>query len=100
MNRLTANIEQGLPYIDHAIQVTDQEAVSMSRYLMQEDGLFIGSSSAINCAAILKLSKQMGPGHTIVTLLCDHGSRHLTKFWNASYLEQKGIVDTSDLTCS
>jgi cysteine synthase A len=83
INRLTQNFNLGYSsdLIDDAIHVTDQEAINMSRYLLDRDGLFIGSSSSVHCVAAYKLAKQLGPGHTIVTFLCDHGSRHLTKFW-------------------
>eukprot|EP00842_Homolaphlyctis_polyrhiza_P004449 jgi/Hompol1/5004/HPOL_004087-RA len=67
--------------VDDAIRVTDQEAFEMSRLLMQKDGLFLGSSSAVNCVAALRVAKMLGPGHVVVTVLCDHGSRHMSKFW-------------------
>ncbi len=83
INRMTTNFskvhERG--YIDDAVYVTDQEAVDMSRYVMREDGLFIGSSSAVNLVAALKYAKLAGKGKKIVTVLCDSGTRHLTKFW-------------------
>lgn len=81
INRLTKNFEKALEIIDDAVAVTDREAVEMSRYLMKEDGLFVGSSSAVNCVSAYRVAKALGPGHTIVTMLCDSGSRHLTKFW-------------------
>lgn len=85
LKRLTQNFEMGLPLIDSAYRVSDFEAVEMSRYLVQ-DGFFVGSSSSVNCVAAVKLARDLGPGHTIVTLLCDHGSRHLTKFWNDQFV--------------
>ncbi|EGF77872.1 hypothetical protein BATDEDRAFT_27182 [Batrachochytrium dendrobatidis JAM81] len=78
--------------IDDAVQVSDQDAIEMSRFLMREEGLFIGSSSAVNCVAACRVAKQLGPGHTIVTMLCDHGSRHLTKFWNPAFIEKAGLT--------
>ncbi|RKP22983.1 OAS-TL 2 [Syncephalis pseudoplumigaleata] len=68
-------------WIDTAVRVTDEEAVAMSRYLVNREGIFVGSSSAVNCVGAVRLARQLGPGHTIVTLLCDSGQRHLTKFW-------------------
>ncbi|KAJ1881826.1 Cysteine synthase 2 [Coemansia sp. RSA 486] len=87
LNRLTrnfANILQpsGKCLLDGAISVSDADAVKMSRWLMANDGLFVGSSAAINCVAALSLARSMGPGHTVVTVLADSGQRHLTKFWN------------------
>lgn len=54
-------------------------------------GLFVGSSSAVNCVAAIRTAKQLGPGHIIVTLLNDSGQRHLTKFWSDEYLKAQGI---------
>ncbi|TPX30916.1 hypothetical protein SmJEL517_g05633 [Synchytrium microbalum] len=82
INRITANFEKGRIWIDTAIKVTDQEAVNMSRFLMDQEGLFLGSSSAVNCVAAVKIARQLGPGKKILTILCDEGNRHLGKFWN------------------
>ncbi|KAF2799118.1 PALP-domain-containing protein [Melanomma pulvis-pyrius CBS 109.77] len=81
INRLTHNFEVGKELIDDAIRVTDDQAIAMARWLVEHDGIFVGSSSAVNCVAATKLAKQLGPGHRIVTLLCDSGARHLSKFW-------------------
>ena len=91
LKRLTSNFKRAMEHCDDAIRVTDQEAVEMSRYLMKHDGLFVGSSSAVNCVAAVAHAKSLGPGHVIVTMLCDHGSRHLTKFWSDSYCTNNGI---------
>jgi len=92
INRLTRNFAMSEGYIDDAIRVTDQEAVDMARYLVNQEGLFIGSSSAVNCVGAVRIARELGPGHTIVTLLCDSGHRHLTKFWNDEYLTKQGII--------
>ncbi|KAG6334589.1 hypothetical protein ID866_4499 [Astraeus odoratus] len=83
INRMTNNIDLALPIIDDAFRITDVEAVAMSRYLVQHDGLFLGSSSACNLVASIKLVRQLGwkDGQTIVTILCDSGNRHYSKFW-------------------
>lgn len=81
INRLTKNFDAGRKFIDDAVAVSDTQALAMARYVMSNDGLFIGSSSAINCVAAYECAKSLGPGHTIVTILCDSGSRHLSKFW-------------------
>jgi len=93
INRLTNNIELALPIIDDAFRITDAEAVSMSRFLVHNDGLFLGSSSACNLVAAVKLAQKMGwkEGQTIVTILCDSGSRHYSKFWNDEYLQKASI---------
>ncbi|OAQ28021.1 PALP-domain-containing protein [Linnemannia elongata AG-77] len=92
INRLTRNFAMSEGYIDDAIRVTDQEAVDMARYLVNQEGLFIGSSSAVNCVGAVRIARELGPGHTIVTLLCDSGQRHLTKFWNDEYLTKQGLI--------
>ncbi|KAJ2358559.1 hypothetical protein H4S02_012340, partial [Coemansia sp. RSA 2611] len=62
----------------------------MSRWLMANDGLFVGSSASINCVAALSIARFLGPGHTIVTILADSGQRHLTKFWNDAAMTDLG----------
>ncbi|KAJ7141203.1 tryptophan synthase beta subunit-like PLP-dependent enzyme [Mycena epipterygia] len=81
INRLTQNISLALPIIDDAFRVSDSEAVAMARYLMKHDGLFVGSSSACNLVACVRLVKKMGwhSGERIVTVLCDSGARHYSK---------------------
>lgn len=71
INRITANFEAGRHLIDEAIRVTDREAVAMSHHLVDHDGLFLGSSSAVNCVAACRIAEKLGPGHRIVTILCD-----------------------------
>jgi cysteine synthase A len=74
------------------LRVSDSESVHMARYLMRHDALFVGSSSALNCVGAVKLAAQLPRGSVIVTMLCDSGTRHLTKFWNDDYLARAGIV--------
>jgi len=98
LNRLTKNLERALPHISDSYRITDSEAASMSRHIAQRDGLFLGSSSACNLVAAVRLARKLGKGSgkTIVTILCDSGSRHLSKFWNDEYLKSAGIpMDTS-----
>ncbi|KAF2099609.1 pyridoxal phosphate-dependent enzyme, beta subunit [Rhizodiscina lignyota] len=82
INRVTHNFEAGRELIDDAIRVTDEQAMAMARWLVEKDGIFIGSSSAVNCVATTKVARQLGPGHRVVTILCDSGTRHLSKFWS------------------
>ncbi|KAI0929847.1 hypothetical protein AcV5_006703 [Taiwanofungus camphoratus] len=97
INRLTKNIELALPIIDDAFRVTDAEAVAMSRYLVLNDGLFLGSSSACNLVACVKLARHMGwkEGQTIVTILCDSGSRHYSKVSSMSLFTHTTIMIAS-----
>lgn len=88
-SRLTSNM-QGAP-ADDAIQVDDPEAVRIIYQLLQKDGLFLGGSVGINVGAAVALAKQLGPGHTIVTVLCDGGSRYQSKLFNRSWLAEKGL---------
>ncbi|KAJ1968731.1 Cysteine synthase 2, partial [Dispira parvispora] len=101
MNRMTRNVAQVLggsgaadDWIDDAVRVTDQEAVWMARYLVNKEGLFVGSSSAVNCVAAVRTALALGPGHTVVTVLCDSGQRHLTKFWDDAHLSHLGLSTT------
>ncbi|PVU87485.1 hypothetical protein BB561_006306 [Smittium simulii] len=77
--------------LDGAYTISDQNSIWMSRWLMKNDGLFIGSTSAMNCVAAVKIAQQLGPGCKILTILCDSGQRHLTKFWNDEHLKQMGF---------
>jgi hypothetical protein len=65
------------------------------RYLLRNDGLFVGSSSAMNCVGAVRVAQSIGPGHTIVTILCDSGMRHLSKFYDAQYLSQYGLAPSA-----
>lgn len=88
-SRVTANME-GVP-VDDAIRIDDTEAVRVVYQLLRKDGLFMGGSTGINVAAAVALAKQMGPGHTIVTLLCDGGSRYQSRLFNQEWLASKGL---------
>lgn len=89
-SRITANME-GVP-IDDAIQIDDKEAVRVIYQLLEKDGLFMGGSVGINVGAAVALAKEMGPGHTIVTVLCDSGSRYQSRLYNREWLAQKGLL--------
>jgi cysteine synthase A len=81
---------EGAP-ADDAIQVTDPEALAAVYQLLYQDGLFMGGSVGINVGAAVKLAKQMGPGHTIVTVLCDSGARYQSRLFNRAWLTEKGL---------
>lgn len=88
-SRVTANMEN-VP-IDDALQVTDQEAVRVVYQLLRKDGLFMGGSVGINVGAAVALAKQLGAGHTIVTILCDGGARYQSRLFNPEWLATKGL---------
>jgi cysteine synthase A len=99
INRLTANFDAGRELINEAVKVTDLQALTMARWLAEKDGIFVGSSSAVNCVAavVTALRAPMrDEDYRIVTILCDSGTRHLSKFWKkASEIELKG-TDTDE----
>jgi cysteine synthase len=88
--RITANME-GVP-IDDAIRIDDPEAVRVIYQLLHKDGLFVGGSVGINVGAALQLAKELGPGHTIVTVLCDSGSRYQSRLYNREWLASKNLA--------
>ncbi|NJN84999.1 MAG: cysteine synthase A [Leptolyngbyaceae cyanobacterium SL_7_1] len=88
-SRVTANMED-VP-IDDAIQIHDPEAIRVVYKLLREDGLFMGGSVGINVGAAIALAKQMGAGHTIVTVLCDGGARYQSRLFNPEWLASKGL---------
>ena len=94
LDRLTANFGLGLDAVHHAYKGTDEECVEMANYLLRNEGLFCGSSSAMNCVGVVKLARDLGPNHTIVTVLCDSGQRSLSKLYNAEFLAAKGLTPT------
>ncbi|MEM9682039.1 MAG: cysteine synthase A [Pseudomonadota bacterium] len=87
--RITKNID-GAP-IDDAYQIPDEEALPIVFDLLKEEGLCLGSSSGINVAGAIRMAQEMGPGHTIVTILCDSGTRYMSKLFNKAFLEEKGL---------
>jgi cysteine synthase len=88
--RITANLE-GAP-IDDAVLVEDADTVRCVYRLLYEEGLFLGSTSGINVAAALQVARELGPGHTIVTVLCDGGAKYQSRLFNREWLEQKGLA--------
>jgi len=88
--RITANFE-GTP-VDDAERVSDLEAVGMVYRLLREEGLFVGGSTGINVAAAVSTARKLGPGHTVVTLLCDRGSLYFKRLFNPAWLAEKGLA--------
>ncbi len=87
--RITANIASAP--VNEAVQVSDEEALPVLFGLLSEEGLCLGGSSAINVAGAIRLARLMGPGHTIVTMLCDSGTRYQSKLYNPAFLRGKGL---------
>jgi len=89
--RITANLE-GAP-IDDALRIPDAETMHFVYRLLREEGLFLGSTAGINVAGAVRLARQLGPGHTIVTVLCDGGAKYQSRLFNAAWIAEKGFVD-------
>ena len=87
--RVTGNVEGAR--VDEAFQIPDAEALPLLFELLEEEGLCVGGSTAINLAGAIRLAKRLGPGHTIVTLLCDHGARYRSKLFDAGFLAARGL---------
>ena len=87
--RVTANI--GSAPVDTAFRVPDEEALPVLFSLLRDEGLCLGGSSGINVAGAMQLARELGPGHTIVTILCDSGTRYFSKLWNPDFLRGKGL---------
>lgn len=87
--RITKNLEDFTP--DLCYQVTDHEALPIVFDLLQEEGLCLGGSSGINIAGAIKMARELGPGHTIVTILCDYGTRYQSKLFNPDFLKSKDL---------
>ena len=87
--RITENLKGFKP--DYSYQISDQEALPLVFDLLQDEGLCLGGSSAINIAGAIRMAKDLGPGHVIVTILCDFGTRYQSKLFNAEFLKSKNL---------
>ncbi len=87
--RITANIEELEP--DFAYRIPDAEALPIVFDLLEQEGLCMGGSTGINIAGAIRMAREMGPGHTIVTILCDYGTRYQSKLFNPDFLREKGL---------
>jgi cysteine synthase A len=88
-SRITKNMEN-MP-VDDCVRIDDTEAIAILNKVLREDGLFLGGSVGINLASAVRLAKKLGPGHTIATVLCDGGSRYISKLYNREFLLSKGF---------
>ena len=89
-SRVTQNLAPAK--IDDAVQVDDQEMVDMVYRLLHQEGWFFGSSSGINLVAAVKIAKDLGPGHTVVTILCDSGSKYQSRLYNPEFLAERNLT--------
>ncbi|MDH3630297.1 MAG: cysteine synthase A [Gammaproteobacteria bacterium] len=88
-SRITDNLAGA--EIDWALQISDQDAVSMVYRLLREEGWFFGSSTGINVSGAIEVARRLGPGHTVVTVLCDGGGKYRSSLFNRAWLAEKGI---------
>ena len=95
IGRVTANM-QDAP-IDDAVHIEDPEAVRFVYRLLREEGLFVSSTSGVNVAAAVRVARELGPGHRIVTILCDTGAKYLSRLFNREWLAQKGLLEAAGL---
>jgi cysteine synthase len=93
IGRVTDNFA-GSP-VDAAEHVEDPETVQMVYRLLHEEGLFLGSTSGINVAAAVRVARQLGPGHTVVTILCDGGSKYVSRLFDRNWLIEKGLLEAA-----
>ncbi len=87
--RVTANLEGA--EIDDAFLIPDTESIPIAFDLLEHEGLCMGGSTGVNVAGAIRLAKRLGPGHTIVTILCDYGTRYASKLYNPAFLREKGL---------
>ena len=87
--RITANLEGFTP--DYSYNVSDEEALPVVFDLLEHEGLCLGASSGVNVAGAIRMARDMGPGHTVVTVLCDFGTRYQSKLFNPEFLREKGL---------
>ncbi len=90
IGRLTANLKDAP--IDEAVHIEDGETVGYVYRLLREEGLFLGSTSGINVAAAVRVARDLGPGHIVVTVLCDGGAKYQSRLFNRQWLAQKGLA--------
>jgi cysteine synthase A len=93
IGRVTANM-QDAP-VDDAVHVPDAESVTCMYRLLRQEGLFLSSTSGVNVAGAIRVARDLGPGHVVVTVLCDTGSKYLSRLYNREWLAQKGLLDAA-----
>ena len=91
LDRVTHNLSLGLDFVDDAVQVSDQEALDMAHFLLHLEGLWVGSSSAMNVVGAIRTARDLDPNKNVITVICDSGSRHVTRMWNQDFVTQWGL---------
>ena len=94
IGRVTANMKDAP--VDDAVHIEDGETVGQVYRLLREEGLFVSSTSGINVAGAVRVAQQLGPGHCIVTVLCDSGSKYLSRLFNRQWLQEKGLLSYAE----
>lgn len=92
--RVTGNMEGTKELLDGAVYISDERSTEMVFHLLEKEGIFVGLSSAVNAVAATDIAKQLGPGHTIVTLLCDSGDRYKSRLMSRAWLQEKNLLDS------
>jgi cysteine synthase len=95
IGRVTANMKDAP--IDDALHIEDAETVHYVYRMLREEGLFVGSTSGVNVAAAVRVARELGPKHTVVTVVCDDGSKYLSRLYNREWLAQKGMLEAAGL---
>jgi cysteine synthase A len=94
IGRVTDNFKDAP--VDAAVHVEDPETVTMVYRLLHEEGLFLGSTSGINVAAAVRVARELGPGHTVVSVLCDSGHKYGSRLYNRQWLAEKGLLEAAE----
>ena len=97
--RITANLAGSLGLIDGAVRIEDSRTVECVYRLLKDEGFFIGASSALNVVAAGDLARKLGPGHTVVTMICDSATRYASRLFSKSWLEGKGLWGAVPVDC-
>ncbi|RKO86419.1 cysteine synthase [Blyttiomyces helicus] len=90
--RVTGNLDEDFDLIDDAVHVSDAETIEMVYRLLDEEGIFVGASSALDFVAAVKVARMLGPGHTVAIILCDGAYRYQSRLFSRTWLETKGIL--------
>lgn len=96
INRLTENFSAGMHLIDDAVRVSDEQAMQMARFMVEKEGLFVGASSCVNLVAACEVARRGEKGRKIVTVICDSGVRHLSRFWKGA-AEVEAVGELEDI---
>lgn len=95
--RVTDNLEG--TKLDGSVHIPDEDTIAMVYRLLRHEGVFVGASTALNVVAAVEVAKDLGPGHTVVTMLCDGGYRYQSRLFSRSWLESKGLLDAIPEEC-